>query len=468
MRHFFVPLTLSLLLSISGDAQVKIGGMAVAPVASAVLELDGGSSRGLLLPRMRKLDIDAIVNPAEGLAIYATDEQAVYLRKSLVWEKQAPFSLPFSQSVDLPSNLFSVINWNDQGHGAIHGLAETGSGLTGLTYTGTGLEANAYSLAGVGGLFSNTAEPNTGRALIVWRGRTGIGTVDPEALLHVRGQLQPGHTIIIDDDDDPTIQFRKAGVNVGVVKNATLYMEHGNSEGSFNWVQSSLPLNSLMGLRKKSGVNGRGVLNVSTSVSIGNFGGEFPGASLHVRGTPGDYNYTMLLQQTGGDPIIGLQNDGLDKGYIQLVGNDMKLGTYANNDPGRVILRTNGFDRIWVDSVGYVTVGGKVGPTLSGPYKLAVRGKIAATEFNVVAVGSWPDYVFDDSYQLRSLEETEAYIKANKHLPNIPAAAVVEKEGYGLGDMQKRMMEKIEELTLYLIEANKEIQLLKKQMAERK
>jgi hypothetical protein len=65
---------------------------------------------------------------------------------------------------------------------------------------------------------------------------------------------------------------------------------------------------------------------------------------------------------------------------------------------------------------------------------------------------------------LRSLEETESYINEHKHLPNIPAAAVVEKEGFALGDMQKRMMEKIEELTLYLIDAKKEINTLKQQV----
>jgi hypothetical protein len=75
-------------------AQVKIGGVAGAPPSSAVLELDGGTTRGLLLPRMRKMDIDAIENPAEGLTIYAIDEEAVYLRKNLIWEKQTPFILP--------------------------------------------------------------------------------------------------------------------------------------------------------------------------------------------------------------------------------------------------------------------------------------------------------------------------------------------------------------------------------------
>jgi septal ring factor EnvC (AmiA/AmiB activator) len=64
--------------------------------------------------------------------------------------------------------------------------------------------------------------------------------------------------------------------------------------------------------------------------------------------------------------------------------------------------------------------------------------------------------VFADDYKLKPLEEVEQLIKQNKHLPNIPAASVVEKEGFDLGDMNKRLLEKVEELTLYLIEMKKE------------
>ena len=156
--------------------------------------------------------------------------------------------------------------------------------------------------------------------------------------------------------------------------------------------------------------------------------------------------------------------DGVDKGFLQVVDNDFKVGTVAANNNGRFIIRTNGVDRLNVDSVGYVTIGGRIGPTLNGPYKLAVKGKIAASDFNIVAA-TWADYVFSDDYKLTSLEETETFIKANKHLPNIPAAAAIETEGYSVAEMQKLMMEKIEELTLHLIEANKEIKGLKKQMA---
>jgi len=68
----------------------------------------------------------------------------------------------------------------------------------------------------------------------------------------------------------------------------------------------------------------------------------------------------------------------------------------------------------------------------------------------------WCDYVFEKDYELRSLEQLENYINTNKHLPGITPASVVEKEGLSLAEMNKAMMEKIEELTLYVIQLNKD------------
>jgi hypothetical protein len=97
-------------------------------------------------------------------------------------------------------------------------------------------------------------------------------------------------------------------------------------------------------------------------------------------------------------------------------------------------------------------------------YQLSVKGKVICEEAKVQLNAAWPDYVFADSYQKKSLYEVENYINENKHLPNIPSAGEVEKEGLLLGDMQKRMMEKVEELTLYLIEMKKENDQLKKRV----
>jgi hypothetical protein len=79
-------------------------------------------------------------------------------------------------------------------------------------------------------------------------------------------------------------------------------------------------------------------------------------------------------------------------------------------------------------------------------------------------VGSFPDYVFASGYELMPLEQVEAYIKAHKHLPKVPSAAKVIKEGMNVGQMNVLLMEKVEELTLHTIEQHKQIKLLIKEV----
>ncbi|MGN6437504.1 MAG: hypothetical protein ACTHMM_13270 [Agriterribacter sp.] len=102
-----------------------------------------------------------------------------------------------------------------------------------------------------------------------------------------------------------------------------------------------------------------------------------------------------------------------------------------------------------------------IGTTNPGTYKLAVEGTIGARQVKVLQ-SSFADYVFEDTYQLPTLEEVEQYIKANKHLPEMPTAAEVEKNGLNLGDNQVLLVKKIEELTLYIIDQQKQIDVLKK------
>jgi hypothetical protein len=111
---------------------------------------------------------------------------------------------------------------------------------------------------------------------------------------------------------------------------------------------------------------------------------------------------------------------------------------------------------------GGVLIGGNAARTAVG-YSLSVDGKVIAEEVRVQLSTAWPDYVFADGYQLPSLESIEQHIKTNKHLPGIPSAAQVEKEGILLGDINKRLLEKIEQLTLHLIDLNKENQEIKEQ-----
>lgn len=96
---------------------------------------------------------------------------------------------------------------------------------------------------------------------------------------------------------------------------------------------------------------------------------------------------------------------------------------------------------------------------------MAVDGKIESTKVKVTQTpGNWPDYVFRPRYNLLSLSQVESFINKNGHLPNVPKAEVVEKEGQDVGAIQARLLEKVEELMLYTIDQQKQIEALKKEL----
>ena len=94
-------------------------------------------------------------------------------------------------------------------------------------------------------------------------------------------------------------------------------------------------------------------------------------------------------------------------------------------------------------------------------YKLTVNGKILAKE--IVVETNWSDFVFEKDYDLMPLSEVEKYINLHKHLPDVPSASEIKKNGVALGETQSLLLQKIEELTLYTIEMNKQLELLKEQ-----
>lgn len=105
------------------------------------------------------------------------------------------------------------------------------------------------------------------------------------------------------------------------------------------------------------------------------------------------------------------------------------------------------------------TTSGNVGIGTSNPtQKLSVAGTILAKKVKVsVAKENWPDYVFDSTYQLRTLEQVDTYIQQNKHLPDVSSAESVAKNGLDVTANQAELLKKVEELTLYMIEQNKQI-----------
>lgn len=117
---------------------------------------------------------------------------------------------------------------------------------------------------------------------------------------------------------------------------------------------------------------------------------------------------------------------------------------------------TETYDVSQMNIIGNVSIGtGTVDPN----YHLQVKGKIRTQEIKVENQ-NWPDYVFDPSYELQSLKVTERFIKENKHLPGIPSAKEVSVNGLNVGEMNSRLLQKIEELTLHIIEQDKRIERL--------
>ena len=145
-------------------------------------------------------------------------------------------------------------------------------------------------------------------------------------------------------------------------------------------------------------------------------------------------NYALLQDKTNGDTFL--------------------------NSPSSLFLRINNQNKLVINNNGNVGIGVNMPDT-----KLAVDGIIKGEEVNVEVVNG-PDYVFESDYQLRTLREIKDYIAKNKHLPEIPSAKEMETHGVDLGDMNMRLLKKIEELTLYQIELLERLEQLELKNAE--
>ncbi len=114
---------------------------------------------------------------------------------------------------------------------------------------------------------------------------------------------------------------------------------------------------------------------------------------------------------------------------------------------------------------GSVAIGGN---TVPAGYKLSVKGWGIAEKLVVKLNTDWPDYVFSKAYSLRPLEEVENFVIAHSHLPEMPSAKDVSRDGQDLGEMNRLLLQKVEELTLYLISQQKTLQSQQSQIVELK
>lgn len=193
------------------------------------------------------------------------------------------------------------------------------------------------------------------------------------------------------------------------------------------------------------------------------------GGSIEVRGG-GDKTGTELTSHLVFAPYFrdasaiedGMILIGHNSGENLAIDNNEILAR-NNGSLSTLFLQRDGGNIVMSDVAGAVSIGTT---KIASGYLLNVDGKVACEEVLVELDGDWPDYVFQSSYQLPSLTEVKSHIDTQGHLIGVPSAQEIEDSGISLGNMNKILLEKIEELTLYILDQDDKIKKLEKGLSD--
>jgi hypothetical protein len=253
------------------------------------------------------------------------------------------------------------------------------------------------------------------RSMSITNGNVGVGTTTPLTKMDVNGPILTRNRVVFGNQagGDP------ATTPVWVLDN------YGSDFRVFQ--QSNLTAVGAVHL----------TVNSSGNVGIGT--------------TNPTYKLDMIgdLRMQGADFVMGpVAGRGAGGRALVLDNNNMLSINFANDFAGGTFINSN------------VGIGTIPNPT----YKLSINGTARSKE--VIVETGWADYVFEEDYKLSSLSEVESFIKENKHLPDVPSAKDIQEKGAFVGELMTKMMQKIEELTLYSIEQDKKIGQLQKDLVE--
>jgi hypothetical protein len=406
-----------------------------APDNSSMLDIKS-STKGFLMPRTSTVARLAMLNPAKGLAVYDTTAGGYYFYDGSAWAA-------ISNGKNLwAENGNSIYNVNSgfvglgistprrrlHVHDASFGYVQMSNNSMGTNGT-DGCFVGAFQNDLV--LYNQESNGNIKlyidgalRATLDSTGRFGIGKL-PESKLDVLGDLRLEAT---SNSTAPAMRFYGGATGASTIN----FYKDLNAPvlgASIIYSATSDYLSVSNGTGAYFTPTGMGISTISPLSKLHIFSGQDAGLSNTTNGF-------LMLGSGSGTNII------FDNNEIMARNNGATAPLTFQNDGGSV------------------RIGNVAAPA---GYLFAVNGKMIGEELKVQLSGNWPDYVFKPGYELKSFDGLRKFIGENNHLPNIPPAEEVEKNGIEVGDMQKRMMEKIEELTLYILELEKRLAAIEKQ-----
>lgn len=268
-------------------------------------------------------------------------------------------------------------------------------------------------------------------------GATGIGTYGT-----------PGKMLDVYAVSDNGIRYAYDGGVLGV--NSSFYLKNNFTNKGWNITMDG---NSTGNLTFNNNVSAPNIFLHGNSVKVGIGGTTNPTANLHVYAVGSSENGLNIETSSSAGYALAVHNASGGKFAIW---NDGRIAVGYTGAPDMAKLNvdidnsiSNAFD-VYNSSTG------------RAEFRVKTNGIVYAREINIIST-TFPDYVFAKDYKLMPLTELEIYIKKNNHLPNVPTAEKVISEGMNIGEISRINTEKIEELTLYIIELKKEINELKKQ-----
>lgn len=335
------------------------------------------------------------------------------------------------------------------------------STLYGLYSTASNNAGDVYGIYSVvsGGTGKKWAGYFSGGDFGVYNGNMGVGVSEPLGILHVRGVY-----------DNSWIYFCS---NAGM--STTKYKPRVNYGLAFTWNYSGSEAESIINYSGESSSSRLDFTsfdgtNLTTEMTLKRgylgLGTKSPPEKLTIAGGHADTRIRLQSTGNGSDQPANLSLWASEPGWTYFgtgIGynvngspsggriDESRSSSYVRFLPGETKFMFQKATGVDVDAI-TINEEGRVGIGTASPDELlTVNGIIHAKEIKIDLQGSLADYVFHPDYQLMPLNDVEQFVKSNHHLPDIPSAQEVKENGLSMGEMQNKMLQKIEELTLYMI-----------------